>query len=70
MYTKQSYPNYIGIGTESGGFICEWDPFAVKLKIPRNRGVCKIVVWGTSNMVIFLERLGDKKCFIYDSESK
>lgn len=69
-YTKQSCSRFIGIGTAQGGYICEWDPFVLKLKVERLRGIVQILVWQTSNLVIFLERVGDKRCYIWDSEKK
>lgn len=66
-YTEQSNPNLLGIGTQQGGYICQWDPFNVKIKIMRQRGIYKIAVWELSNLVVFLEQKGDKKCYVYDS---
>lgn len=54
----------------NGGYICEWDPFVLKLQIPRRRGVVSIVVWNTSNLIVFLEQVGDKMIYVYDSETK
>ena len=68
IFTRQSYSKLVGIGTNQGGYICEWDPFSLKITIPRQRGVHTLLIWQTSNLVIFLERVGDTRCYVWDAE--
>ena len=70
IFTKQTYSKLVGIGTNQGGYICEWDPFSLKIKIPRQRGIHTILVWQTSNLVIFLEKVGDTRCYVWDAEEQ
>lgn len=69
-FTRQSFSRLIGIGTPHAGYICQWDPFVLKMKIERPRGIHSLIVWQSSNLVVFLEKKGDKRCYVWDTNQK